>query len=187
MYSAKQARSDVMGVLACCLWWFLCGLLIGWLANWLLQRFVRRAPPQAPHAAPAPASAPVSPAMPAAVPADEPPLSHAPVSHARLIDVGAARAAGFNLRHADDLTIIEGIGPKLDELFRSHGVDGFAALAALDLDRMNAILEQGGPYFRFANPSTWARQAALAADNRWGELKALQEELIGGVDPTAGP
>ena len=177
-----------MSVLACCLWWFLFGLLLGWLANWLLQRFVRREPPQAPRAAAT--SAPASPMMPAmapSAPADEPLPSHAPVSHARLIDVGAARAAGFNLRHADDLTIIEGIGPKLDELFRSHGVDGFAALAALDLERMSAILEQGGSYFRFANPSTWARQAALAADNRWGELKALQEELIGGVDPTAGP
>jgi predicted flap endonuclease-1-like 5' DNA nuclease len=172
-----------MSVLACCLWWFLFGLLLGWLANWLLQRFVRREPPpQAPRATVATAPAPAPPAS-----ADELPPSHAPVAHARLIDVGAARAAGFNLRHADDLTIIEGIGPKLDELFRSHGVDGFAALAALDLDRMNAILEQGGPYFRFANPSTWARQAALAADNRWGDLKALQEELIGGVDPTAGP
>lgn len=177
-----------MSVLACCLWWFLFGLLLGWLANGLLQRFVRREPPQAPRVAVAPV--PESPAMPSAVPTpsvDELPASHAPMSHARLIDVGAARAAGFNLRHADDLTIIEGIGPKLDELFRSHGVDGFAALAALDLERMSAILEQGGPYFRFANPSTWARQAALAAENRWSELKALQEELIGGVDPEAGP
>src|SRR5689334_2573086 len=129
-----------MSVLACCLWWFLFGLLLGWLANWLLQRYLRREPPQAPRIVAAPA--PEAPAM----SADEGSPTHAPVSHARLIDVGAARAAGFNLRHADDLTIIEGIGPKLDELFRSHGVDGFAALAALDLDRMSAILEQGGPY-----------------------------------------
>lgn len=178
-----------MAVLACCLWWFLFGLLLGWLANWLLQRYIRRTPPQAPRAvaAPLPESPPAMPSPPPPAPIDESPASPAPVSHARLIDVGAARAAGFNLRHADDLTIIEGIGPKLDELLRSHGVNGFAALAALDPERMNAILEHGGPYFRFANPATWARQAALAADNRWGELKQLQEGLIGGVDPEAGP
>lgn len=147
-----------MNGLACCLWWFVFGVLIGWIANGLLQRVVRRAASPTPHvgAAPVPESSTMPTAMPVS-PADEPPPSHAPVSHARLIDVGAARAAGFNLRHADDLTIIEGIGPKLDELFRSHGVAGFAALAALDLDRMSAILEHGGPYFRFANPSTWAR------------------------------
>lgn len=178
-----------MGVLACCLWWFLFGVLLGWLANWLLQRFLRRTSTTAPRgaAAPVPESAAAMPAPSPATRVDEPPASHAPVSHARLIDVAAARAAGFNLRHADDLTIIEGIGPKLDELFRSHGVNGFAALAALHPGRMNAILEDVGPYFRFANPATWARQAALAADNRWSELKALQEELIGGVDPEDGP
>ncbi|MBA8885779.1 hypothetical protein [Dokdonella fugitiva] len=176
----------MMTVLACCLWWFLFGLLLGWLGNWLLQRHVRRTSAPVPPAVAAPLPEPTpSPAPPP--PIDEPRASHAPVSHARLVDVGAARAAGFNLRHADDLTIIEGIGPKLDELLRSHGVNGFAALAALDPERMNAILEQGGPYFRFANPSTWARQAALAADNRWSELKVLQEELIGGIDPEAGP
>jgi uncharacterized protein (DUF885 family) len=37
-----------------------------------------------------------------------------------MIDVGAARAAGFNMKHADDLTIIEGIGPKSDELLRAN-------------------------------------------------------------------
>lgn len=178
-----------MSVLACCLWWFVLGLLLGWLGNWLLQRYLHRERAHQ-RAAVAPSTPIATPATPVAVPlAEEVPAPvAAPVSHARLIDVGAARAAGFNLKHADDLTIIEGIGPKLDELLRSHGVDGFAALAALDLDRLNAILEQGGPYFRFAKPSTWARQAALAAGNRWGELKALQDELVGGVDhPDAGP
>jgi predicted flap endonuclease-1-like 5' DNA nuclease len=101
----------------------------------------------------------------------------------RVIDVGAARSAGFNLKHADDLTIIEGIGPKTEELFRSHGVTGFAQLAQLATADMLAILDQGGPHFKFANPVSWARQASLAAENRWAELKALQDELIGGVGP----
>ncbi|WP_395683506.1 hypothetical protein [Dokdonella sp.] len=192
-----------MGVLACCLWWFLCGVLVGWLLNWLLSRFMRRDRPAlpgdtpdarypvAPHDAvgsrfeplpPIPAEIPsAAPPAPAAVSASAEPPTRPPPS--RVIDVGAARSAGFNLKHADDLTIIEGIGPKTDELFRSHGVTGFAQLAQLATADMLAILDQGGPHFKFANPVSWARQASLAAENRWAELKALQDELIGGVGP----
>lgn len=190
-----------MGVLACCLWWFVFGVLVGWLLNWLLAKFLRRdrhAPPGetpdarypvAPHDAVGSRFEPLPPipqeslhvAAAAATPAPVESPTRPPPS--RVIDVGAARSAGFNLKHADDLTIIEGIGPKTEELFRSHGVTGFAQLAQLATADMLAILDQGGPHFKFANPVSWARQASLAAENRWGELKALQDELIGGVGP----
>ena len=190
-----------MGVLACCLWWFVFGVLVGWLLNWLLAKFLRRdrsAPPGetpdarypvAPHDAVGSRFEPLPPipqesshvAAAAATPAPVESPTRPPPS--RVIDVGAARSAGFNLKHADDLTIIEGIGPKTEELFRSHGVTGFAQLAQLATADMLAILDQGGPHFKFANPVSWARQASLAAENRWAELKALQDELIGGVGP----
>jgi predicted flap endonuclease-1-like 5' DNA nuclease len=190
-----------MGVLACCLWWFVFGVLVGWLLNWLLARFLRRdrpAPPDevpdarypvAPHDAVGSRFEPLPPIphepLPVAAAAAMPVAVDSPTRPppSRVIDVGAARSAGFNLKHADDLTIIEGIGPKTDELFRSHGVTGFAQLAQLSTADMLAILDQGGPHFKFANPVSWARQASLASENRWGELKALQEELIGGVGP----
>ena len=41
-----------MGVLACCLWWFVFGVLVGWLLNWLLAKFLRRDRPAAPGEAP---------------------------------------------------------------------------------------------------------------------------------------
>jgi predicted flap endonuclease-1-like 5' DNA nuclease len=190
-----------MGVLACCLWWFVFGVLVGWLLNWLLARFLRRdrpAPPDevpdarypvAPHDAVGSRFEPLPPIphepLPVAAAAAMPVAVDSPTRPppSRVIDVGAARSAGFNLKHADDLTIIEGIGPKTDELFRSHGVTGFAQLAQLSTADMLAILDQGGPHFKFANPVSWAQQASLASENRWGELKALQEELIGGVGP----
>lgn len=109
---------------------------------------------------------------------------HVPGS-ARLIDVGAARATGFNLKHAEDLTILEGIGPKIEDLLRANGISGFAQLAALDESELLEILDRGGASFRFANPQHWARQATLAAENRWKELKRLQEELIEGA-PKSG-
>ena len=190
-----------MGVLACCLWWFVFGVLVGWLLNWLLAKFLRRDRPAPPGEAPD-AHYPVAPhdavgsrfephppipqesahaAASAAMPAPVESPTRPPPS--RVIDVGAARSAGFNLKHADDLTIIEGIGPKTDELFRSHGVTGFAQLAQLATTDMLAILDQGGPHFKFANPVSWAQQASLAAENRWAELKALQDELVGGAGP----
>jgi hypothetical protein len=50
----------------------------------------------------------------------------------------------------------------------------------IDVPAILDILERGGPHFQLANPGSWARQAALASENRWAELKRLQEELISG-------
>lgn len=100
------------------------------------------------------------------------------------IDLSAARLSGFALQHADDLTVVEGIGPKINELLRDAGVVTFAHLARQGVTELRTILDGGGPHFRIANPSTWAQQAALAAANRWGELRSLQDRLTAGVEPT---
>ena len=155
------------------------GLLLGFVLGWIACRLASgRARPDAT------ASQSIETPMPAAAPAPAPPqpaqdpLPPGP-SPSRMIDVGAARAAGFNMKHADDLTIIEGIGPKADELLRANGIESFVQVAQLHVDDLLDILERGGPNFRLANPADWARQALLAAENRWAELKLLQAEMIG--------
>jgi predicted flap endonuclease-1-like 5' DNA nuclease len=159
--------------------WFVLGLAVGWLSGWLVFGFARRKspaadrPPQPAAAAPAPVPEP----------SGTPPEPEEAVASSRVIDVGAARAAGFNMKHADDLTVIDGIGPKIDDLFHANGVDTLAQVARLSVQDMLEILERGGPSFQFANPATWAQQAALAAENRWKELKRLQEEMIEGRIP----
>lgn len=156
--------------------WFVLGLAVGWLSGWLVFGFARRK-------APAPA-APVHPATPVPNPgAPSPEMAAEPEetgAFPRAVDVSAARAAGFNMKHADDLTVIDGIGPKIDDLFHANGIDSLIQVAHLSVQDMLEILESGGPSFQFANPSTWAQQAALAAENRWKELKRLQEEMIEG-------
>ncbi|GAA0713700.1 hypothetical protein [Dokdonella soli] len=161
--------------------WLVLGLVVGWLSGWLVFGWRRGKAPPAPRAE-------LHPAMPTTVaaPAEALPEHVEAVASSRLIDVGAARAAGFNMKHADDLTIIEGIGPKIDELFRANGVASLVQVAHLGVQDMLYILERGGPSFHLANPDTWAEQARLASENRWKELKHLQEELIGGISPTAG-
>ena len=41
--------------------------------------------------------------------------------------------------------------------------------------------EKAGPKFQMHNPSTWPRQARLAASGDWDDLKKLQEKLEGGL------
>jgi predicted flap endonuclease-1-like 5' DNA nuclease len=97
-----------------------------------------------------------------------------------VIDLAAAKAAGFAVKGADDLEIIEGIGPKIAELLLTNGVKTFAQLAAMTAAQIKPMLDAAGPNFRLANPETWPDQADLAARNRWAALKAMQDGLTAG-------
>ncbi len=81
---------------------------------------------------------------------------------------------------ADDLAKIEGIGPKIAELFVNAGIVTFADLASADVDNLRNILSDAGSNFATHDPGTWPEQAALAAAGKWDELKALQDALDGG-------
>lgn len=96
------------------------------------------------------------------------------------IDLAAAKAAGIPIKNADDLTIIEGVGPKINDLFKDNGLNTFAQVGNATVTQMRAILDKGGARYRMANPSTWAKQAKLANNNKWVELKKLQDELSAG-------
>jgi predicted flap endonuclease-1-like 5' DNA nuclease len=97
------------------------------------------------------------------------------------IDVAAARAAGLNVKGADDLEIIEGIGPKIAALFHAKGIHTFAQLSRTPTSQMQALLDEAGPHYRVSNPGTWGEQALLAAHNRWDALASLQGVLVAGV------
>jgi len=145
-----------MSGLGCCFWWFVFGALLGWLASWLLGRMFAKQQEVAPVMA-------------------------APARPTDGIDYAAARAAGYLVAGPENLEIIEGIGPSIAHLLRSNGVGTFARLAGTTVAAVKAILEKGGPRFSLANPQTWPEQAALAAANRWADLRRLQDELDAGV------
>ena len=86
----------------------------------------------------------------------------------------AAASAGS----ADDLTVIEGIGPKIAGTLNAEGITTFAQLAATDANRLSEILQGAG--LRLANAETWPEQAELAAAGKWEELQALTAQLKGG-------
>lgn len=78
---------------------------------------------------------------------------------------------------ADDLKIVEGIGPKIEGLLNGEGIITFAQLASMAPERIKEILHAAGPRFQIHDPSTWPQQSALARDGKWEELKKWQDEL----------
>ncbi|MEH6455294.1 MAG: hypothetical protein V7749_03170 [Cocleimonas sp.] len=101
------------------------------------------------------------------------------------IDLAAAKAAGFKLKSDNDLTAIEGIGPKINDLIQADGVKSFSQLADTPVSSIQGILDNAGSRYSIANPGTWPDQANLAANNRWEALGALQDVLVGGIYPNA--
>ncbi|MDX2140490.1 MAG: helix-hairpin-helix domain-containing protein [Chloroflexota bacterium] len=93
---------------------------------------------------------------------------------------GEAPAAPAKQKAAgDDLTIIEGIGPKMAAALVAAGIDTFAQLAESSEGTIKAAIEQAGLRFAPSVP-TWAKQAKFAADGDMDGLKAYQDTLTGG-------
>ncbi len=82
---------------------------------------------------------------------------------------------------ADDLTVIEGVGPKISELLHAAGMTSFTQLAAAKVSQIQEILKAAGSRYGMANPGTWPEQAALLAAGAYAEFEKLSEELDGGV------
>lgn len=91
-----------------------------------------------------------------------------------------AKAESKKDAKADDLTKIEGIGPKMAGVFTDAGVATFAALSEKTADELKAILDAAEGNFAAHDPGTWPEQAKMAADGKWDELKKWQDELDGG-------
>jgi predicted flap endonuclease-1-like 5' DNA nuclease len=78
----------------------------------------------------------------------------------------------------DDLTALEGIGPKVNQLLQEAGIRTFAQLAVTPVSELKAILAPAG--LQFIDPSSWGEQAKLAAEGKFDELKILTNTLRGG-------
>ena len=114
--------------------------------------------------------------------AEKAPVKEAPKAQAPKKEVPkkAAPKAKTSAK-GDDLTKIEGIGPKLKSIFHEAGVATFADMAAKSADELREIMiEAGGNRYARFNPETWPAQAKLAAEGKWDELKKWQDELDGG-------
>ncbi|MCC4211724.1 50S ribosomal protein L21 [Leeuwenhoekiella parthenopeia] len=82
----------------------------------------------------------------------------------------------------DDLKKIEGAGPKAAEALVAAGIDTFAKVAASTPEKLSEILTEASSRLSHIVTDTWPKQAALAAEGKWDELKELQEKLDGGIE-----
>lgn len=104
-------------------------------------------------------------------------------------DAGRLVSWGLNIKTSkkaktsnkkDDLTKIEGIGPKIKELLYNDKIFSFTQLANTNPADIKKILEAAGPRYQMHDPTSWPKQSKLAAENKWDALKKLQDELDGG-------
>ncbi len=102
--------------------------------------------------------------------------------HAVETPAPAPNKKGKSKKEGDDLTLIEGIGPKMSQALIAAGVDTFAKIASKTEDELRAIIQAAGMSFS-PSISTWAEQASYAARGDWEGLKSLQATLIAGRRP----
>ncbi|PID83127.1 hypothetical protein CSB11_02930 [Candidatus Campbellbacteria bacterium] len=81
----------------------------------------------------------------------------------------------------NDLTKIEGIGPKTAEALATKGIVTFKDLAETSVEDLKALLLEDSTLSKF-DPKTWPEQAKLAFEEKWDELEKWQDELDGGVE-----
>ncbi len=96
------------------------------------------------------------------------------------VDYVAAKAAGFKIRgkgNKHDFTVIEGIGPKINDLIHKAEIHTYSALAVTSTADIRKILDDAGSSFALAKPDTWPSQSDMASNNHWEKLMQWQDEF----------
>ncbi len=96
-------------------------------------------------------------------------------------DVSRAAAVLGKRIKLDDLTVVEGIGPKIAELCSGINVTTWQGLADAEVAELQSMLDAAGSRFQMHKPASWPQQAALLASGRWAEFKEFTESLSGGT------
>lgn len=106
-------------------------------------------------------------------PPDDPPVASVP----SVPDVGGAGQVLGTAVTIDDLKVIEGIGPNVEELCHGIGIRTWFDLSTTEVSLLRTMLVDAGSRFAALDPITWPEQARLLAEGRWDEFKALTDEL----------
>jgi len=108
--------------------------------------------------------------------------TEAPVKEAVAVAAAAPVVAEAASGTPDDLTKIEGIGPAINKLLAAQGILTFSDLASKDAGAVKEILTNAEGNFGFHDPTTWPKQADMAAKGEWDALNKWQDELDGGKE-----
>jgi len=80
----------------------------------------------------------------------------------------------------NDLKIVEGIGPKIEELFHNFSINTWKLLSEASVEKCQEVLKSGGDRYKIHKPDSWPKQAQLASEGKWQELKDWQDNLDDG-------
>ncbi|MBP1838484.1 hypothetical protein [Formosa algae] len=97
-----------------------------------------------------------------------------------VFNASEAKTVFGKLVKENDLKIVEGIGPKIEQLFFSAGISTWKALSETSVEDCKTILKGGGEAYKIHNPGTWPEQAKLAYEGQWKKLLDWQDKLDGG-------
>jgi hypothetical protein len=89
-----------------------------------------------------------------------------------------ARATTLTGGMDDDLTRIEGIGPKIQSTLRMAGIHCYNDLVLADPAWLREVLLKAN--LRLADPTTWPKQAQMLAEGKLAEFEKFTSELRGG-------
>ncbi len=81
----------------------------------------------------------------------------------------------FKADVTDDLKIIEGIGPRIEEILKSKGINTFKQLSSTDIDELKKYIVDEDSRFSKNETESWPHQAAMAEKGQWEELNIYQE------------
>jgi small subunit ribosomal protein S2 len=82
----------------------------------------------------------------------------------------------------DDLTKIEGIGPKAAEALVNAGINTFSKVAKSKAENIKELLTEASSRMAHLDPTSWPKQAKMAADGKWDELKEWQDKAKAGIE-----
>ena len=95
------------------------------------------------------------------------------------VKAAAPKKAATKTTKGDDLKKIEGIGPKIASVLGEAGISTFEALSKTDAEKIAEIIKDvRGNHVT----TTWPKQAQMAFEGKWDELKVWQDELDGGIE-----
>lgn len=80
----------------------------------------------------------------------------------------------------DDLTIVEGIGRKIEALLYKNKIYSYKQLSKATITGLKAMLAAAGNKYSMHNPGSWPKQAKLAAEGKFEDLELLKKHLKGG-------
>ena len=111
-------------------------------------------------------------------PTPKPKAKSAPKTVAPIaFDAALAKSAFGKRVKQDDLKVVEGIGPKIEQLFHNHKIKTWKALSECSVKKCQEVLKSGGSRYQMHNPGTWPKQAKLAYEGKWKKLSDWQDKL----------